>query len=335
MVSPALQPDNIAFSDIELDRLRCVRRLELLDKPEDPSFLGIVELTTKLLDLPMAVVSLLDESRQWFLARQGIPAREIPREMAFCTIAQSTSGLTVIPDTLEDDRFSQHPLVKGPPHIRFYAGHSLYSSHGVLLGSLCVTDQQPRVLGSSERSMLTALAGLVEEELRLRELLKLCPLTRVYQRVCFLRLAEAELQQSRRSNSIMVLALISIDGLTEMNEKHGFSSGDHMLKVVAGKLRRECSASSVILGRTGSHSFGILYTQCDLNPASAVKHISQQVAEFCSQLSTDYPLIHFYSGVSATAPHDGSALDLFYRAEQASAEALSAADRQVVVLLGS
>ena len=71
MVSPALQPDNIAFSDIELDRLRCVRRLELLDKPEDPSFLGIVELTTKLLDLPMAVVSLLDESRQWFLAQIG------------------------------------------------------------------------------------------------------------------------------------------------------------------------------------------------------------------------------------------------------------------------
>lgn len=147
-------------------RLATLRETGLLDSPTELRFDRFTRLAAALFKAPIALVSLIDENRQWFKSCVGLDTRETPREQAFCDHAIRAPGVMVIEDARADPRFANNPLVTGPPHIRFYAGAPLVLKSGHALGTLCVIDDQPRgPLADAEITALSDLAAMVVSEI--------------------------------------------------------------------------------------------------------------------------------------------------------------------------
>ena len=142
-------------------RLEALRAYKILDSEPDASFDDITRLASFVCNTPIALVSFVDEHRQWFKARIGLGATETDRCLAFCAWAILDDELFEVPDTLADPRFAESALVTGEPGIRFYAGMPLRSAEGMNLGTLCVIDRVPRTLTDGEREALRALARQV------------------------------------------------------------------------------------------------------------------------------------------------------------------------------
>ncbi|MBD0258749.1 MAG: GAF domain-containing protein, partial [Cytophagales bacterium] len=138
---------NIAQPPVnEAERLAALLRYEILDTEMEAEFEEITQLISQLCNTPISLITLLDESRQWFKSRVGLPLTETPSEWAFCAHALEGNELLQVPDARLDPRFRENPLVTGDPNIRFYAGMPLTTPDGYNLGSLCVIDRQPRQL---------------------------------------------------------------------------------------------------------------------------------------------------------------------------------------------
>jgi len=158
-MTPAPIPDD------EADRLQALQQLLLLDTPSDERYDRVVRFAAEQLDMPVALVSLIDGRRQWFKARLGMEAPETPRDISFCGHAIMAPELFVVEDASRDPRFADNPLVTGDLHLRFYAGAPISTPGGHRIGTLCVIDSVPRQLGPVERAVLEALRGLVNEAL--------------------------------------------------------------------------------------------------------------------------------------------------------------------------
>ena len=125
-------------------RLAALRGYGILDTPPEPEFDAIVREAAQSFDAPIALISLVDENRQWFKAKIGIEAEETPRSISFCTHAVHEGRTLVVSDATEDDRFKNNPLITGSPLIRFYAGAPLRTESGLHIGTLCVIDTHSR-----------------------------------------------------------------------------------------------------------------------------------------------------------------------------------------------
>jgi diguanylate cyclase (GGDEF)-like protein/PAS domain S-box-containing protein len=147
-------------------RIQALHALGLLDTPCEDRFDRLTRLAAATFRVPIALVSLVDRERQWFKSRVGLEVCETPRSIAFSSHAIALDDMLVVPDTLQDERFQDHPHVTGAPAIRFYAGQPLHSLDGQPLGTLCIIDTAPRAFGDADRRLLCDLARLVEDELR-------------------------------------------------------------------------------------------------------------------------------------------------------------------------
>lgn len=154
----------------EAERLATLHALKILDTPPEERFDRLTRLATRTFRVPIALISLIDEDRQWFKSCQGLPILETSRDISFCGHAILQEKPTVIPDALLDPRFCDNPLVVGPPYIRFYAGQPLHAPNGLKLGTLCIIDQEPRQFEEDDLSALKDLGALVEEELAITSL---------------------------------------------------------------------------------------------------------------------------------------------------------------------
>ena len=154
-----------AIPDNEAQRLAALRALDILDTPPEERFDRITRIAARLMDVPIALVSLVDANRQWFKSCIGLDASETPRGISFCGHAILESEALVIADALADPRFADNPLVAGEPRIRFYVGQPLAAVDGSRLGTLCLIDRKPRQMSASDFQALRDLAHLVEREL--------------------------------------------------------------------------------------------------------------------------------------------------------------------------
>lgn len=155
-------------SEQEEKRLAALARYRVLDTQAEQTYDDIVKAASFVCGTPIALVSLIDERRQWFKARVGLETSETPREQAFCAHTVAQMSTMVVEDATRDSRFAANPLVTGEPKIRFYAGAPLITPDGYGLGSLCVIDRQARQLDSKQIEILEALARVVVNSLELR-----------------------------------------------------------------------------------------------------------------------------------------------------------------------
>ena len=150
----------------EATRLVALASSGLIDTPPEARFDRIVRLASLVTGSPIALVSLLTSTRQWFKARVGLEAQETPREWAFCSHAVLSQEPFVVEDAATDPRFRDNPLVQGEPRIRFYAGVPVRDKAGMALGTLCVIDREPRKLRAAELQALLDLADIASEEVQ-------------------------------------------------------------------------------------------------------------------------------------------------------------------------
>ncbi|MEC4720917.1 GAF domain-containing protein [Noviherbaspirillum sp. CPCC 100848] len=149
----------------EPQRLEALRALLILDTPPEERFDRIVEFAAAEFDVPIALLSLIDEKRQWFKSRIGIGLCETPRNISFCGHAIHCKDILVVPDARVDERFVDNPLVLGAPFIRFYAGAPLIMPGGQAIGTLCLIDTKVRRIDSTDLSILASLRDLVVSEM--------------------------------------------------------------------------------------------------------------------------------------------------------------------------
>lgn len=155
--------------DWERSRLAGLRALHILDTQPEAPFDRITALACSIYSAPIALVSLVDENRQWFKSRCGLDVEQTPRKVSFCSDAIRQNRPFIIRDTLVDPRYRDNPLVTGPPNIRFYAGAPLAARNGLNVGTLCIIDKQPRPHFSvADAEVLTRLADIVLDEMDLR-----------------------------------------------------------------------------------------------------------------------------------------------------------------------
>lgn len=163
----------MSSTDIEEARLAALASYDILDTPAEDVFDEFPELAARGLGVPFAAISLLDRQRAWFKAATGLESREIRRSESFCSVAIQATGVFIVPDAADDERFCGGALVTQPPHIRFYAGTPLVTTDGYRLGTLCVLSPDPCLeFGPSKRDFLQRLARLIMMELGRRRQLR-------------------------------------------------------------------------------------------------------------------------------------------------------------------
>lgn len=145
----------------EAERLSALRELSVLDSAREPVFDSIVEMARDRFEVPICLISLVDEDRQWFKAECGLGIEGTPRELAFCNYTIVNNRPLIVEDATRDARFANNALVTGAPYIRFYAGVPLMVANDLNVGSFCIIDRRPRTLSESDIRHLTSFASIV------------------------------------------------------------------------------------------------------------------------------------------------------------------------------
>jgi GAF domain-containing protein len=151
----------------EAKRLEALGAYQILDTEPARAYDDLARLAGAICGTPIALVTLIDDRRQWFKARLGLDLAETPRDVAFCAHAILREELFVIDDAFDDPRFADNPLVRGDPFMRFYAGAPVRARGGERLGTICVIDHIPRRLTGGQCEALLALGRQVEAQLEL------------------------------------------------------------------------------------------------------------------------------------------------------------------------
>ena len=149
-------------------RLDALQAYQILDNGSEAELDDIARLAAYVCGTPAALVTLIDEQRQWFKARVGFEPTDYSREHSFCQHAMLDAAVYEVPDAQQHPLFANNPLVASDPHIRFYAGAPLVTPEGLPLGTLCVIDTMPRQLSDEQREALSSLARQVMSHFNLR-----------------------------------------------------------------------------------------------------------------------------------------------------------------------
>jgi len=271
-MKPAEIPDN------DQARVETLRSLNILDTPAEERFDRITRLAKRLFDVPMSLVTFIDEDRQWIKSAVGIERGETTRDDAFCAHTILKNEVLTVPDTALDDRFHDNPFVTGNPNIRFYAGYPLAAGDGAKVGSLCLCDTKPRTFNEEDHALLHDLAMMVEQELSAMQLLSMDALTSLSNRRGFEALSQHALSLCRRLSKPACMLFLDLNRFKQINDEYGHAEGDQAL-VAFSNVLIEVFRDSDVVGRLGGDEFVVFLTntsrvQCDLILARLAQAVS-------------------------------------------------------------
>ncbi|HRG08998.1 MAG TPA: GAF domain-containing sensor histidine kinase, partial [Cyclobacteriaceae bacterium] len=218
----------------EQERLKALESYSLTGTPPEKDFDELAEMASRICEMPMSAVTLIDTTHQWLKAKVGLDQDYGPREEAFCAHTILDDAMFIVPDATKDQRFVANPLVTGKPDIRFYAGMPLINTEGFRLGALCVLDTKPRVLTETQKYYLTVLARQVVKQMELHK-----------------KVAELQRLNDANSKLISVIShdlrspLSSLFGLLELVDKYGLSQEE--FRKLLPDVRRGFTAASGLL----------------------------------------------------------------------------------------
>ncbi len=302
----------------EVERIIDLRALEILDTPPEERFDRITRIAQRLFDVPIALVSLVDEDRQWFKSRLGLDAAETPRELSFCAHAILDDGILLVPDAHSDERFRDNPLVTGDPRIRFYAGAPIDSPSGNKMGTLCVIDRKPRELSAEDLATLRDLADMIEKEVAAIQLATSDTLTHLRNRRGFMLVARQVLNFAKRAGKPACLVFVDLDGMKQINDQLGHDEGDRAL-IHTANLLSSSFRDSDITARLAGDEFCVLFSGSSaLEARQAVDRLMAAVEEHNRESS---PAISLSIGLADWDPESDETLD----------ELMKRADREMYV----
>ena len=301
----------------EVRRIATLQSLHILDTASEERFDRVTRMARRIFDVPIALVSLVDENRQWFKSCVGLDASETPRDISFCGHAILDDEIFYIPNASADPRFADNPLVTDAPFIQFYAGHPLQTPNGEKMGTLCIIDTKPRRLKKDDLQALKDLAAMVEQELAALYLATQDELTLIPNRRGFMALARHSVNLSRRDQSPLCLAYFDLNNFKSINDQYGHASGDLALQLFAHTLE-ETLRDADIFGRLGGDEFVGLLTGADLAEADLIMtRFCQRLRERVSESSLAFDIEYSAGVVPFDAEQHDSIESLMISADQA------------------
>jgi len=314
-------------------RMEALRSFFILDSQSDENFDRITRLASQMLGLPVALISLVDEDRQWFLSRVGVDVCQTGREVAFCAHAICGDEVFVVTDTLNDERFRSNPLVTGPPHIRFYAGAPLHTGQGHNIGTLCVIGTEPRGLSEQEAGLLRELASLAMHQIEMRRLTYLCPLTGLPNRRPFFEAGEREFHRSWRQDSPLSILLFDIDHFRSISERFSREQSERALVQVAGMIAAKLRRIDVLARVAGDEFAAVLPASDQPGAMTVAESIRSEIVATGVRIDGSLHPLSVSVGVAELSAADGSFSDLFQRTNEALTRAkLEGRNRSITAL---
>lgn len=294
------------YPENELERLQTLHALKILDTEPEERFDRLTRMAKRLFDVPIALVSLVDDNRQWFKSCFGLPVQETDRDVSFCGHAILSSECLVVEDATKDNRFFDNPLVAGEPNIRFYAGYPLKGINGMKLGTFCIIDDKPRVFGKEDMRDFEDLAVMAERELEAVQVSTLDELTGITNRRGFNTLSEFSFQMCRRMNVDLSLVYFDLDKFKAINDTYGHKEGDDVLIAFSFLLSKELRESDV-LARLGGDEFAVLFTGANIHQTQrTIKRFQQTLDEFNKNSGKPYDIEFSHGVVSYVQSAHGS-----------------------------
>lgn len=298
----------------EKARLEALRRYAILDSGAEQAYDDLTRLAAYIAGTPIALISLVDEDRQWFKSKVGLDVEQTHRDMAFCAHAILKPDETLlVPDATRDARFADNPAVTGDLGVRFYAGTPLLTPDNLPLGTLCVVDQKPRQMEPERVAALEILSRQVVAHFELRRIgaeLKqevanrdvyleqlqayqrdleqnnldlqratlTDALTRIGNRAAFDQRLQDEIYRASRYGTDLSLVLIDVDNFKGYNDSFGHPAGDEVLKEVARLLRTRVRPSDFV-ARYGGEEFVVVLPTTGGDSACAVAEALRSTIE--------------------------------------------------------
>lgn len=333
----------------EDQRMKVLADYHILDSLPEQAYDDFAKLASAICGTPIALVTLVDDDRQWFKANVGLDVSETPRSQAFCAHAIMDPGsVMTVEDATTDQRFAANPLVTGDPGIRFYAGAPLVAPTGEALGTICVIDREPRSLSETQREALEILSREIIVQLELRrsiatleqavldqekyvELLQEYQrdiekvrvhlesqsvtdvLTGVKNRRSFDLTIEEDFTRARARRTTLSLLMIDVDHFKSFNDDFGHPAGDEVLRSVAQLLQSEMRESDSLF-RYGGEEFAVVLPETTCKGAFV---LAERFRRTVQRAPWPKRAITISIGVAAIDADTGSPRDLLQSADQA------------------
>lgn len=292
----------------EQTRLATLRSLDILDSLPEERFDRITRLAKRIFNVPIALISLIDDDRQWFLSSMGIDIKETSRDISFCGHAILKDQFFTVPDATLDSRFNDNPLVMGSPNIRFYAAYPISAPNGSKLGTICLLDQLPRDFSEEDIQLLNDLVQMVEQEISAIYSANLDDLTRISNKRGFIGTGIVLFEFCKKNHIPVSLLYIDLDNFKPINDQYGHAEGDEALKAFSNILRESFRDTDVI-ARIGGDEFAVLLGNCTLLDCQInLDRLNTTIETYNATANIKYE-IKFSAGIAQYEPSKHLSLD--------------------------